>query len=111
MTATEVEFFDTAEEAAKRLTGAMKAAGARVRHWQAQVKPGDCFMSDWGEGFPVFGEVLEGYREKDLQHYRFCRCYSVACPQGELGDVHVWTIRCIVSRGLFEPLKEQGWQL
>ena len=57
----EVEFFDTAEEAAERLTKAMKAADARVQHWQAQVKPGDCFMSDSGEGFPVFGEVLEDY--------------------------------------------------
>jgi len=60
------------------------------------VKPGDCFMSDSGEGFLVFGEVLEGYPEGRLQHYRFCRCYSVACPEGELGDVHVSTIRCIV---------------
>ena len=105
-----VEFFDTAEAAAEALTEAMKAADARVVWWQAQVKPGDCFMSDSGEGFPVFGEVLEGYREKHLQDYRFCRCYSVACPEGELGDVHVSTILCRVSRGLFERLREQGWQ-
>jgi len=63
----EVEFFDTAEEAAERLTKAMKAADARVQHWQAQVKPGDCLMCDSGEGFPIFGEVLEGYREKRLR--------------------------------------------
>jgi len=106
----EVEFFDTAEEAMERLTDAMKAADARVQHWQALVKPGDCFMTDSGEGFPIFGQVLEGYREKRLQHYRFCRCYSVACPEGELGDVHVSTIQCLVSRALFERLKEQGWQ-
>ena len=106
-----VEFFDTTEAAAEALTEAMKAADARVQHWQARVKPGDCFMSDSGKGFPVFGEVLEGYREKHLQHYRFCRWYSVACLEGELGDVHVSTVRCIVSRGLFELLKEQGWQL
>jgi len=106
-----VEFFDTAEEAAEALTKAMKAADARVQHWQAQVKPGDCFMSDSGEGYPVFGEVVEGYREKHLQHYRFCRCYSTVCPEGELGDVHVSTIRCIVFRELFERLKQQGWQV
>lgn len=44
----EVEFFDTAEAAAEALTEAMKAADARVVHWQAQVKPGDCFVSDSG---------------------------------------------------------------
>jgi len=34
----------------------------------------------------------------------------VACPEGELGDVYVSTIQCLVSRALFERLKEQGWQ-
>jgi hypothetical protein len=67
-------------------------------------------MCDSREGFPVFGEVLEGYPEGRPQHYRFCRCFSVVCPEGELGDVHVSTVRCIMSRGLFERLKEQGWQ-
>ena len=79
----------------------MKPTDAQVVQWQAQVKPGDCFMSDWGEGFPVYGE-------EHLQHCRFCRCFSAVCPEGELGDVHVSTIRCIVSRGLFERLNEQG---
>jgi len=68
-------------------------------------------MSDSGEGFPIFGEAREGYREKHLQHYRFCRCYSVACPEGELGDVHVSTILCRISRGLFERVRKQGWRL
>ena len=31
--------------------------------------------------------------------------------KGELGDVHVSTMLCRVSRGLFERVKEQGWQL
>jgi hypothetical protein len=106
----EVESFDTIEAAGQAIARAMKAADARVVHWQAQVKPGDCFMCDSGEGFPVFGEVLEGYPEGRLQHYRFCRCHSVACPEGALGDVHVSTIWCLVSRGLFERLREQGWQ-
>jgi len=107
----EVESFDTVEAAGEAIARAMVAADARVVHWQTQVKPGDCFMTDPGEGFPVFGEVLEGYPEGRMQHYRFCRCFSVACPEGELGDVHVSTIVCLVSRGLFERLKEQGWQV
>ena len=95
----------------KRLAEAMKADDAWALPWQTRVNPGDCFMSDSGEGFPVFGEVLESYREKRLQHYRFCRCYSVVCPEGELGDVHVSTILCLVSRALFERLKEVGGEL
>lgn len=106
-----LEFFDSAEAVGELLTEAVKEADARVVHWQAEVKPGDCFVTDSGDGFPVFGEVLEGYGEAWLQHCRLCRCYSVACPEGELGDVHVSTIVCRVSRGLFERLREQGWRL
>jgi hypothetical protein len=92
----EVQFFHTAEQAAERLTEAVKAADGRVQYWQTQVKPGDCFMSDSGEGFPVFREVLEGYGENLLQHYRFCRCFSAACPRqsgrwaGSMGKQLVW---------------------
>jgi len=59
----------------------------------------------------VFGEVLEGYTEAHLRHYRFCRCYSVGCPEGELGDVHVSTVLCLVSRAFFEALRQVGWQM
>ncbi|MFO7898939.1 MAG: hypothetical protein R6V58_07750 [Planctomycetota bacterium] len=106
-----VEFFDTHEEAMERLTEAMKAADARVVDWQAAMKPGEFFMAESGGDFPVFGEVLEDYREKRLRHYRFCRCFSEVCPEGELGDVHVSTILCKLSRAAFERVREQGWRL
>jgi len=108
----EVEFFDSLEEAQARLREAMEAADARVKPWQAAVKVGDCFIADGGEeGLLVFGEVLEGYTEPHLQHYRFCRCYSVACPEGELGDVHVSTVLCLVSRVFFEAMRQAGWEM
>jgi len=106
-----VEFFDTAEEAEQRLTEAMTAADARVIAWQAAVTPGDFFMAESGEGFAVFGQVLEGYKEKRLRHYRFCRCFSEVCPEGELGDVHVSTLVCVLTREAFERVREQGWRL
>jgi len=62
---------------------------SKTRLWRAAVKPGDCFVMDSGDGFLVFGEVLEDGEPGRLRHYRFCRCYSEACPEGELGDVHV----------------------
>ena len=108
----EVEFFDSLEEAQARLRQAMEAADARVKPWQAAVKVGDCFIADGGEeDLVVFGEVLEGYTEAHLRHYRFCRCFSVACPEGEVGDVHVSTVLCLVSRAFFEAMREEGWQM
>jgi hypothetical protein len=108
----EVEFFDSLEEAQARLRQAMEAADARVKLWQAAVKVGDCFIADGGEeDLVVFGEVLEGYHEAHLRHYRFCRCFSVACPEGEVGDVHVSTILAVVSREFFEAMRQEGWQM
>ena len=107
-----VEFFDSLEEAQACLRQAMEAADAHVKPWQAAVKVGDCFIADGGEeDLVVFGEVLEGYTELHLRHYRFCRCFSVACPEGEVGDVHVSTVLCLVSRAFFEAMRQAGWQM
>ena len=105
----EVEFFATHEEAMARLEEARKAADARVKPWQAALKPGDRFIN-LAEDLVIFGEVLETYEEPRLKHYRFCRCFSVACPEGELGDVHVSTIAAVVSRAFFEGMREKGWE-
>jgi len=95
-----------------RLREAMEAADARVKPWQAAVKVGDCFIADSGEeDLLVFGEVLEGYQEAHLRHYRFCRCFSVACQEGEVGDVHVSAVLCLVSRAFFEAMRQEGWQM
>ena len=110
--AMHVEVFNTPEEAQARLRQAMEAADAKVRPWQAAVKVGDCFIADSGEeDLLVFGEVLEGYTEAHLRHYRFCRCFSVACPEGEVGDVHVSTVLCLVSRAFFDEMRQEGWQM
>ena len=108
---TKVEFFGSMEEAMQRLEEARKAADARVKPWQADARPGDCFAYFDDDDLVIFGEVLERYDQHGMQHYRFCRCYSVACPEGELGDVHVSTILCRMSPGAFERAKKQGWRL
>jgi len=56
----------------------------------------------------AIGEVLEGYQQAHLRHYRFCRCFSVACPEGEVGDVHVSTVLCLISRAFFEAMRQAG---
>jgi hypothetical protein len=107
----EVEFFDSHEAAARRLREAMEAADARVAPWQAALRPGECFLSIVEDGLVVFGEVLEGYSEPHLRHYRFCRCFSVVCPEGELGDVHVSTVACRISRQFLEEMRRAGWAM
>ena len=111
MMTMEIEWFATPEEAAKRLDEAMKAADAKAQPWQAALEPGDCFVMETEGDFLIFGEVLEGSEPGRCQHYRFCRCSSVACPEGELGDVHVSAILSVIDRELFEGAREKGWRL
>ena len=89
-----------------------KAADARVQDWQKALGPGDYFARDPGLGFDIYGEILkpDGPYTGPMEHYRFCRAYSVACPMGELGDVHVSEIDRKLSRGEFEIARAREWQ-
>ena len=86
---------------------AREAADSRTQEWQKQIKVGDCFVSPTSYGFNIYGVVLKGYNQEHLRNYRYCNCYSVACPQGERGDVHVSTIGALIDRETFEAVKEK----
>ncbi len=103
--------FDSFDEMFEHLRKEREAADARVQPWQAAIKPGDHFQRASGYGFNIYGVVLkeEAPRESDLRHYRFCECYSIACVEGELGDVHVSTIEKILSPHEFQTAKQRGW--
>lgn len=107
----EFEAFDSLEEMLTRMEESRKAADARVQPWQAAIKPGDYFQRDSGYGFPIYGHVEkeEEPREPELRHYRFCQCFSVACVEGEYGDVHVCTIDSLISERFFEEARQRGW--
>jgi len=97
-----ITFYNSTEEMLDSLNQAMQEADERVKQWQAEIKKDDCFWQDTEYGFQVYGEVLENaYRERHLKNYRFCRCYSEACPEGELGDVHVCVIGGLLTREEF----------
>lgn len=105
-----------------------ESADARVEPWQSEVKPGDYFVRV-AEGFTIYGKVLDpvqseidaGADEEEvdyqrqlrdaphMKHYRFAKCYSELCPDGELGDVHVSTIATVIPESLFNSAKELGW--
>jgi len=90
----------------------MEAADQNVKPWQAAIKPGEYFQRYNQLGFTIYGEILqeEEKRPNHLKHYRLCRAYSVACPQGEMGDIHVSTIDALLSRELFDTARQRGWR-
>ena len=100
-----MEFFDSVEEMFEAERKAQEEANARVQEWQKQIKVGDCFRQETDYGFDIFGEVLEQCEAEHLMHYRFCYCFSVACPEGEKGDVHMSQITEVISREAFEAIK------
>ncbi len=103
--------FESFDEMMEQMRRDQEAADARVQPWQATIKPGDYFRKPSGYDFPTYGEILKDEQRRDpaLRHYRFCKAYSIACPDGEMGDVHISTIECLLSRAEFEDARRRGW--
>jgi hypothetical protein len=98
-----ITFYDSTEEMLDALADAMESADEKVKPWQAKIKKGDCFWQDTEYGFQIYGKVLKNaYSEEHLRHYRLCKCRSEACPEGEMGDVHVSVISGLLTRAEFE---------
>lgn len=98
-----ITFYSSTEEMLDDLSQAMQEADKRVKPWQAKIKKGNCFWQDTEYGFKIYGKILKNaYRKKELKHYRFCKCYSEACPEGETGDVHTSVIGGLLTREEFE---------
>lgn len=123
-----VKEFSSLDELVEYIESCNQRASNRVEPWQSTVKPGDCFVR-FTEGFAIYGKVLDpvqsevdaGADEEEVEyqrelrdaphmkHYRFARCFSELCPEGELGDVHVSTIATIITESMFENAKTLGW--
>lgn len=108
--------FGSFEEMMELLSTGEKSADLAVKPWQRKLKPGD-FAVRWYEGMTIYSEILdpvalatddEGreyikrlYALPHMKNYRFTRSYSVLCPEGELGDVHV--------SSLHQQCSEEQW--
>ena len=103
--------FDSVEEMFDAEADAQARANANSQDWQKDLHKGDYFVKDSGLGFPIFGRVLREYKQKGMTGYRLCECYSVACPYGERGDVHISTIGKKIDEDIFTRFKEKGWSL
>jgi hypothetical protein len=117
--------FTVVERAAK------DEAAARTAEAQKQIKPGDFYKRETGFGFDIYGEILEAPKPemacgeegsfdltagcKDCEDREYCESlieedfYKTACPDGELGDVHISTMSKI-SKEEFEEAKERRWE-
>ena len=102
-----MQFFDSYEDMMNAEREAREAADDKVQTWQERIKVGDCFRHSTPYGFEIFGEVLGGCEEEHLKNYRYCCCYSIACREGERGDVHVSVIDSLLDRDTFEQIKKK----
>lgn len=54
-------------------------------------------------------EDMDFYSQPHMKNFRFSRCFSILCPEGELGDTHVATIGKKLSPTQFNLAREMGW--
>lgn len=121
--------FDSCEDMFAAVAQAQKAADAAVIPAQAQMVAGDYFVRhDHSSGIVIYGEILDPakpngldlssaeceedaqiYAQPHMKHVRFCRCYSVVVPHGELGDVHVSRMDVQLSKHMFDVAREGRW--
>jgi len=86
-----------------------------LAEWQRAMKAGDCFLqrSEFG-GVPldIYGVILEPEDEdaellKEMPNHRLCRCFSKACPEGEIGTVHISCFSEKLSTDAFNDVVEK----
>lgn len=130
-----VETYATTEELLASMTSAREAADESIQPWQRELKPGDKVVRLYGD-LVIFGQLLDVLelerQEYDLddpeeaaqcaemarfyspsgdwyQSFRFGKFYSVACTEGELGDVHLATVAAKITEGTYELARVGGW--
>ncbi len=100
--------FNTTEEMFEALEESMKAADAATEDWQQDFEAGDCFLQATAGtlGFNIYAEIIKTYPEGRLKNYFSCCAYSVACPNGEMGDIHASSVTSRIDREIFEVIKK-----
>lgn len=120
-----VKSFDTHEEMFDYLEK-MQDEAARALE-ESEIKPehipvGQYFIRFWkagsGDVIAIFGEAVRSPYAEDWpleddarkRGYIMSQCYSVMCPDGELGSTHVGTIHTLITREVFEIARANGWR-
>jgi len=72
-----------------------------VLRWQwNDLMPGT-FAIRIADGLLIYPEVLDDYKEDNTKGFVFGKHYSVACPDGELGDAHRSTFLALIPKESF----------
>ena len=121
-----VTFYGSFDEMMDDLGRAMQIADSHVRPAQESIQPGQCYINYKPElGFFIFGEILDHktlgydkeeqdyidqlYSEPHMRFYKPVKAYSVACPMGEGGDLHLSDIDAVIDKRLFNWYKQHNW--
>ena len=100
------------EEKLGRLAEALSAVDAKVKPWQAEIKPGDLFRYPAADGHYIYCEVLPDRAYQGcLRNLRRCRCYTVGDLQGEICGVHISAVELLMSAEQFALARRQDWRL
>ncbi len=127
---TTVTAVTSVEELFEQLDANREEADRNVLIWQTKAKPGMFYVRIHPEAdLVIYGEFIDPvesdrqagadedeceymrakYAEPHMKNFRFTKSYSVACEEGEYGDIHVCTIWAFISKEGFEEAKKRGW--
>jgi hypothetical protein len=112
-----VKAFDSAEEMLAEMQRDREDADAHIEEWQRPTKPGDKIvrLADvFGEILLIYGKLTEPepvYGAEWRRTSRYGWFYSVACPEGEPGSLHLATITAVITDEEFEAAREAGWPM
>lgn len=97
--------FNSFDEMTEYMAERQRKAKEAISPVQAAMQAGDHYLVDSGLGFFIFGEIRE---RPQANGFCFCMGYSVACPEGELGDVHLSSM-VPIEPDEFEAVEARGW--
>jgi hypothetical protein len=100
---------DSWEEAMEVLDRQKREAAQAILNWQWELINPGTYAIRIVEGLLIFSEILENYKEVDIQGFVFGKYYSVMCPEGEMGDAHRATFLAVITQEMFEAARNIGW--
>jgi hypothetical protein len=102
-----VSTFDTWEDMQTALNEARAEANQHVAAWAWHIGPGAHVLVVAGDGLCIYGELR--HHGQTPADYVFGRWYSVAEPEGELGDNHRSMLTLPLPANIFRLCKDAGW--